>query len=101
MLHTGVFLGMCGISRSVARGPLATSHPSVFAVTGSTLSVTAGRLSYLLALTGPCVTIDTACSSALVALHAADGALASGAGVLLDRGVFAAFAVAGMLSPRG
>lgn len=38
--------------------------PSVFAEMGFAVCVAAGRLSYLFALTGPCLTIDTACSSA-------------------------------------
>ena len=47
------------------------TQSSVYAATGSSHSVAAGRLSYVLGLQGPCVSFDTACSSALVAGHAA------------------------------
>ncbi|KAH8049297.1 hypothetical protein JL721_11741 [Aureococcus anophagefferens] len=36
---------------------------------GAALSVTAGRLPYVLGLVGTCVSVDTACCSALAALH--------------------------------
>ena len=39
--------------------------------TGTALSVSAGRVSYMFALRGPAVAVDTACSSSLVALHSA------------------------------
>ena len=47
-------------------------------LTGSTGSVTSGRVSYALGLEGPAVSIDTACSSSLVAMHLACQALRSG-----------------------
>ena len=43
---------------------------SVYAAIGSQLSIASGRLSFALGTQGPCATIDTACSSALVALDA-------------------------------
>lgn len=46
--------------------------------TGSYQSVAAARLSYFLNLTGPSMVIDTACSSALSALHVAGAALRQG-----------------------
>jgi 3-oxoacyl-(acyl-carrier-protein) synthase len=58
---------------------LAFSWPaSVYAVTGDTTSVASGRVSFALGLQGPCVSVDTACSSALVALHGAWRAVVGG-----------------------
>ncbi|MER6451019.1 type I polyketide synthase, partial [Streptomyces venezuelae] len=46
--------------------------------TGNAASVVSGRLSYAFGLEGPAVTVDTACSASLVALHWAVQALRSG-----------------------
>ncbi|MGJ4998747.1 type I polyketide synthase [Bradyrhizobium sp. HKCCYLS3077] len=79
-------------------------------VSGTVLSVAAGRLSYVLGLTGPSMTIDTACSSSLVAIHQAcrslqqnecNLALAGGVGLILSPIPSIAFSKAQMLSPRG
>ena len=59
-------------------GAQQTATPSAFAMTGDTINVAAGRLSFVLGMQGPCVSIDTACSSALAALHAAGVALLGG-----------------------
>ena len=42
-----------------------------YAATGTIDSVAAGRVSYILGLTGPNIAVDTACSSSLVAVHLA------------------------------
>src|SRR6202041_2527760 len=42
-----------------------------YTATGNVFSAAAGRISYLLGLTGPSVAIDTACSGSLVAVHLA------------------------------
>lgn len=84
--------------------------PSVYAATGGAPSVAAGRLSFTLGLHGACESIDTACSSALVALHAAvrglflddcRAALAAAVSLVLTPHVSASYARAGMLSPAG
>ncbi|WUI10509.1 SDR family NAD(P)-dependent oxidoreductase [Micromonospora sp. NBC_00421] len=46
--------------------------------TGNSASVMSGRLSYVFGLEGPAVTVDTACSASLVALHLAVQALRRG-----------------------
>mmetsp|Transcript_7915 Transcript_7915/g.23738 ORF Transcript_7915/g.23738 Transcript_7915/m.23738 type:complete len:1045 (-) Transcript_7915:2935-6069(-) len=87
------------------------SAPTVYAATGSAISVAAGRLSFTMGFHGPCQAIDTACSSALVALHgAAQGlqaadkcglALMAAVSLVLTPHVSVAYARAGMLSPAG
>ena len=91
-----------------ARAP--TGRSSVYAVTGDTASVASGRLAFVLGLQGPCVSVDTACSSALVALHGAwaattcgecPGGLASAVSLKLVPQPSVAAAAAGMLSVDG
>lgn len=78
--------------------------------TGASLSIASNRISYCFDLRGPSASVDTACSSALVALHLAcrsiwsDGcplALAGGVNALLTPDSFVAFSQLGMLSPDG
>src|SRR6266513_5348044 len=78
--------------------------------TGSAHSIAANRISYCLNLRGPSVAMDTACSSALTAIHAAcehiwagrgDVALAGGVTVMITPGGFIGFSQASMLSPDG
>jgi phthiocerol/phenolphthiocerol synthesis type-I polyketide synthase D len=74
---TGVWVGMSGNEYShLTMSDL--SRTDAWAATGSALSITANRLSYLLDLRGPSMTLDTACSSSLVATHEAVGSLRSG-----------------------
>ncbi|HEY2140056.1 MAG TPA: type I polyketide synthase, partial [Chthoniobacterales bacterium] len=78
--------------------------------TGSAHSIAANRISYCLNLHGPSMAMDTACSSALTAVHLAcehiwagrgDAALAGGVTVMITPGGFIGFSQAGMLSPVG
>jgi phthiocerol/phenolphthiocerol synthesis type-I polyketide synthase B len=107
--QTGVFAGACYTDYGYLA---ALDLPGIDAWTnaGGALSIIANRLSYFLDLRGPSLTIDTACSSSIVALHLAsqslrigdsDIALAAGVNLLLAPGVFRAFDQTGALSPTG
>ena len=77
---------------------------------GSTLSIASNRIAYLFDLKGPAVSVDTACSSALVAVNLAcesiwsgqaTMALAGGVNALLTPDASIGFSKASMLSPSG
>ncbi|MFJ8959224.1 type I polyketide synthase [Lentzea sp. NPDC102401] len=75
--RTGVYVGASG--QDYAHLMLASEQAlEGYSGTGTSPSVIAGRVSYALGLEGPSMTIDTACSSALVALHLAVQALRNG-----------------------
>ena len=75
--RTGVFAGVNGQDYAVAA---ATSPDDLsgHAVTGFSPAVLSGRVAYFLGLEGPAITVDTASSSSLVAVHSAVRALRSG-----------------------
>ena len=70
---SGVFLGIERPDWSLAQPPAA--RKTIYAVTNDNTSAAAGRVSFVLGHQGPCSSIDTACSSALAAMHI--GALAT------------------------
>nr|WP_233450724.1 type I polyketide synthase [Streptomyces clavuligerus] len=79
--RTGVFAA--AIDQGYAQ--LGTGAPDTvqgFLMTGNSMSVMSGRVAYALGLEGPAVTVDTACSASLVALHQAARALRAGECVL-------------------
>ncbi|WP_067498997.1 type I polyketide synthase [Actinoplanes sp. TFC3] len=107
--RTGVFTGIMSLPYGA---PPHRARPDLegYVVTGTLSSVASGRLSYALGLEGPAITLDTACSSALVALHLAvqalrrgeaDLALAAGATVMAEPGLFIEFSRLRGLAPDG
>ncbi|MBO1418213.1 type I polyketide synthase, partial [Streptomyces sp. FH025] len=75
--RTGVFVG----AEPREYGPRLQEAPEGvkgYLLTGTTTSVMSGRISYLLGLHGPSLTVDTSASSSLVAIHLAVQALRSG-----------------------
>jgi len=107
----GVFVG---ISHNDYQGLQHTSTDragiSAHTPTGSAHSIAANRISYCLNLTGPSIAMDTACSSALTAVHVAcehimaghcKTAMAGGVTVMITPDGFIGFSQAGMLSPEG
>src|SRR6266853_2245443 len=107
----GVFVGISHNDYQVIQGtPSDSQGISPHSPTGSAHSIAANRISYCLNLRGPSVAMDTACSSALTAVHAAcehiwagrgDVALAGGVTVMITPGGFIGFSQASMLSPDG
>jgi acyl transferase domain-containing protein len=65
----GVFMGVS--SSDYLWYHLAGSEPDAYMSTGNSYSIVANRLSYALDFRGPSLAVDTACSSALVAVHLA------------------------------
>ncbi|MFM6407650.1 MAG: beta-ketoacyl synthase N-terminal-like domain-containing protein, partial [Microcystis sp.] len=78
--------------------------------TGNALSAAAGRLSYFLNLHGPCLSIDAACASSLVAVHQGirslrnrecELALVGGVNLILEPAITISLSQSGMMSPDG
>ncbi|HEY4813046.1 MAG TPA: type I polyketide synthase, partial [Chthoniobacterales bacterium] len=114
-LENGTDIGVfVGISHNEYQGIQSTAfdHSGIgpHSPTGCAHSIAANRVSYCLNLHGPSVAMDTACSSALTAVHMAcehiragrgETALAGGVTVIITPGGFIGFSQASMLSPEG
>jgi len=90
--------------------PAAVTEHSGYRATGTALGAVAGRISHGLGLTGPSLSIDTACASSLSALHLAaqairagecDWALAGGVCVMGSPAAFVEFSKNNALSTDG
>lgn len=107
----GVFMGVSHTDyQHVQGGALDRQGISPHSPTGNAHSIAANRISYCLNLKGPSMSMDTACSSALTAVHIAveelrqgrcKMAMAGGVTVMITPDGFIGFSQAGMLSPDG
>ena len=106
---TGVFVGVSDPSYGTLQ-MLEPGGVNPYTMSGGTLSIASNRLSHVFDLRGPSMSIDTACSSALLAVERGwrtlvEGrsrvVLAGGVNVLLGPGPYVGFSQASMLSPTG
>ena len=105
--NCGVFVGIWQADYQDLTGLLSSTS---YHATGSSVSVAAGRVSYTLALKGPAMSVDTACSASLVAAHLGrasimgsecQSAMASGVSLILTPGKYVGLDAASMLSVSG
>ncbi|MFN0127637.1 MAG: beta-ketoacyl synthase N-terminal-like domain-containing protein, partial [Verrucomicrobiales bacterium] len=107
----GVFVGVSHNDyQNIQGGASDRAGISPHSPTGSAHSIAANRISYCLNLKGPSLSMDTACSSALTAVHMACEqlragrcrlAMAGGVTIMITPDGFIGFSQAGMLSPDG
>ena len=109
---TGVFVGIASINydQFLFKGIQDLATITAYDGVGTTLSLAANRLSYLLNLRGPSLAIETACSSSLVAVHLACQSLRSqesnlcivgGANLILSPELHITFSQARMMAADG
>ena len=111
--QTGVFVAPTGGSQYhqlLYKNVADLTHINAYDGIGSTPSLAASRLSYLLNLKGPSLAIETACSSSLVAVHLACQSLRTGecnlcivggVNLILTPELHISFSQAQMMSPDG
>ncbi|MBO1055820.1 MAG: amino acid adenylation domain-containing protein [Dolichospermum sp. JUN01] len=108
--RVGVFVGITSVDHAMTVYKSKYDEIDSFFGTGNSLSAAAGRLSYFLNLRGPCMSIDAACASSLVALHQAirslrnhecEIALVGGVNLILDPAITINLCQSGMMSPDG
>jgi acyl transferase domain-containing protein/acyl carrier protein len=106
---TGVFVGVTNAdyNKMLCKEPILLG---AYTALGTTPCIVANRVSYLLNLRGPSMTIDTACSSSLVSVHLAcqslrsgdsDLCLAGGVNLMLSPEATINCSQARMMSPEG
>ena len=111
--RTGVYTGISNDEYRmlvVESSKPAEAAACLYALSGTNLNGTSGRVSFVLGLMGPAKAVDAACASSLVAVHDAvadlqqgnaDLAIASGVQAILNGRIFELRADSMMLSPDG
>ena len=108
--RTGVFVGICNTDYHQLLMTRSAAVIDTYVASGNAHSVAGGRLSYILGLQGPCMSIDTSCSASLVAIHAAcqslrssesTMALAGGVNIICAPETSIALSKGNMLAPDG
>jgi acyl transferase domain-containing protein/SAM-dependent methyltransferase len=108
--RTGVFVGMDGNDYLQLLMKSDPNRLEAYFASGGSASAASGRLSYVFGLQGPSMTINTACSSSLAAVHLAcqslrDGecsmALAGGVNIISMPSTMIVLSKAGMLAADG
>ena len=106
---TGVFVGLTHSDYQLLASD-AHSVEGPYGFTDTSFSLASGRIAYALGVHAGILTVDSACSSGLAAVHIAcrslhdgesDLALAGGATVMLDPRKFSSRSAQSMLSPTG
>ena len=101
----GVFVGIGPSEYGLGR-----DEPDQYSYTGTASAIAAGRIAFALGLKGPAMVVDTACSSALAAVHLAvqslvagecDTAIAAGVNLILGPDGHAKLEAVSALSPTG
>ena len=107
---TGVFVGITTSDYGQLLRVGGPESSDIYAATGTAQNAAAGRLSFTFDFRGPCMAVDAACASSLVAVHLAcqslrmgesDLALAGGVNVILSPNAAAMFSKWGMMAPDG
>ena len=111
--RTGVYTGISNDEYRMlvveSRKP-ADAASCLYALSGTNLNGTSGRVSFVLGLMGPAKAVDAACASSMVSVHdavadlqqgKADLAIAGGVQAILNSRIFELRADAMMLSPDG
>ncbi|KAF9261006.1 polyketide synthase [Marasmius fiardii PR-910] len=105
--NTGVYVGCAG------GGPPFDpdiTEAGAYYMTGTSLAISANRISYVFDMTGPSLPVDTACSSSLTAMHLAvqairngecDQAVVAGVNIIMSPLETSSFSQLGVLSPDG
>jgi acyl transferase domain-containing protein/SAM-dependent methyltransferase/acyl carrier protein len=108
--RTGVFVGVCSNDYAWLQLAGSAAMDLTYFGTGNAHNILAGRLAYLFDTRGPAMTVDTACSASLMAVHLAcqslrqrecDLVLAGGVNLILSPLSLILPCKMGMMSPDG